>query len=230
MATNGLQGVNFHGGGRSPYSPLNDNGSNITIVNSEFYGLKMLSLMAPGNVVSASLAMTSNVNFTAYGVRQSNGPISVLLNNKDTNNTVSVSVNLGSYVTSAQLIAMTAPALSSTNNFMLGGAPISTNGSWTGGVQAVLSATNGQLTVNVPPISAVLLNPVVASPAIAFSASGNQLILNWPTNYTGWLLQSNSVGAANNSWYNVPGSTNTNRWSVTVQSGQTNVYYRLLFP
>lgn len=161
VALNGGQGINFHGGGRSPYTPIADNGMTVLQVRPEFYGLKMFSLLPHGNVVPATIALASNIDFTAYGVRQADRAVSALLNNKDTNNTVVVSVHLGPDVTTAQLIELTGPSLHSTNGYTLGGATINPNGSWNGGAQAVLSATNGLFTVYVPPISAVLLNPVV---------------------------------------------------------------------
>ena len=230
MALNGGQGVNFHGGGRSPYSPLIDNGTAVTAVGPEFYGLKMFSLIPPGNVIPAAVTLTSNINFTAYGVRQADGAISVLLNNKDTSDTVAVSVNLGPNVTGAQLIALTGPSLYSTGDFTIGGATINPDGSWNGGVQEVLSATNGQLTVDVPPTSAILLNPLVAPPEIAFTVNGNQLTLDWPTNYSGWLLESNSIDLASTTWSPIPGSGNTNRVQITIQPGQSSMFYRLSPP
>jgi hypothetical protein len=230
VALNGGQGINFHGGGKSPYSPLTDNGTNIATVGPEFYGLKMMSLIPPGNVIPATITPGPNINFTAYGVRQASGAISVLLDNKDPGNAVVVSVNPGPNVAGAQLIELSGPALNSTSSFMLGGATINIDGSWNGGVQQILTATNGQLTVTVPPISAILLNPVLAPPEIAFSVNGNQLTLNWPTNYAGWLLQSNAISLATTNWFVEPGSGNTNRVQITIQTGRTNVFYRLSSP
>jgi len=230
MAVNGGAGVNFHGGWISPYTPIVDDRTDVQRVGPEFYGLKMFSLLPHGNVVPATVTVYSGTNFTAYGVRQANGTISALLNNKETSNTVAVSVNLGTNVVSARLIKLTGPSLYSTSSYTLGGATINPDGSWLGGVQAVLPATNGQLTVVVPPISAFLLNPVLASPEIAVSVNGSQLTLNWPTNYTGWLLESNSTGLASTNWFPLPGSGNTNRWQITIQPGQSNIFYRLSFP
>jgi len=231
LALNGAQGVNLHGGGRSPYTPLYDNNTGKVLqVRPEFYGLKMFSLLPHGNVVPANLTLDWNVNFTAYGVRTAGGGISALLNNKETSNSVTVSVNLGPNVSGAQLIKLTGPSLFSTNGYMLGGATINPDGSWSGGVQAVLPATNGQLTVSVPPISAFLLNPVLAPSEIAVSVSSSQLTLNWPINYIGWLLESNSTGLAGTNWFPVPGSGNTNRVQITIPPGQNNVFYRLSLP
>jgi hypothetical protein len=230
VALNGGQGVNFHGGGKSPYSPIFDNGTNVTTVGPEFYGLKMLSLIPPGNVIPATVTPSSTTNFTAYGVRQADGAISALLNNKDPSDPVATSINLGPGVTGAQLIELTGPSLSSTSGFMLGGATINPDGTWVGGVQTVLPATNGQLTVNVPPYTAILLEPVVMPTNITFCVAGNQLSLNWPANYIGWMLQSNSTGLANAKWFPVPGSANTNYVQFTIQPSQHNVFYRLSLP
>lgn len=230
VALNGGQGVNFHGGGKSPYSPVFDNGTSVTAVGPEFYGLKMLSLIPPGNIIPTIVTPASNTNLTAYGVRQADGAISALLNNKDPSDAEAASINLGPYVTSAQVIELTGSSLSSTSGFMLGGATINPNGTWAGGVQAVLSETNGLLTVTVPPHTAMLLNPVISPANITVSVAGNQLSLTWPTNYTGWLLESNSTGLMSANWFLMPGSVNTNRVQLTIQSDQRNVFYRLSSP
>lgn len=170
FAEDGGQGVNFHGGDKSPYSPINNNGSTITAVGPEYYAMKMFSLLPKGGTVLPTTVNLSptNVNFSAYGVQDVNGAITAVLVNKEVNDTVSVTLNLGSGVTSAELITLTAPNLFDetwkngyidSTGFELGGATINTDGTWGGGVQAVLPATDGQLTVNVPPTSAYLLIP-----------------------------------------------------------------------
>jgi hypothetical protein len=139
MAVNGGAGVNFHGGWISPYSPLIDDRTNVHRVGPEFYGLKMFSLLPAGNVIPATITVYSGTNFTAYGVRQTNIGISALLNNKDANNTVAVTVNLGTNVIGAQWIGLTGPSLYSASCYTLGGAIINAaDGTWKGGVQAVL--------------------------------------------------------------------------------------------
>lgn len=162
VAEDGGQGVNFHGGDKSPYSPINNNGTTITSVGPEFYAMKMFSLLPKwgSRVVPATVTLNpANVNFTAYGVQGADGAISAVLNNKEVNDTVSVTINLGSGVSRVGLITLTAPNLFDATGFTLGGAAISTNGTWDGGVQKVLTANDGELTVNVPPTSAYLLIP-----------------------------------------------------------------------
>jgi autotransporter-associated beta strand protein len=163
-AINGCQGVNFHGGGNTAiYTPIFDSGTNVIEARPVFYGLKLFSLLPPGQVLPAAVSLGSSINFTAYGVREDSGAICAVLNNKETNDSVQVSLNLGSIVTAAQMIELTGTNLASTNGYTIGGATINPDGSWAGGVQSVLSAANGQLTVTVPPMTAVWLNPVAAT-------------------------------------------------------------------
>lgn len=168
-AENGCQGVNFHGGGDGTgYTPIADNGTSVVQARPEFYALKMFSLAdaGQGSVVPATMTLSSNLNFTAYGIRRPNGALSVLLNNKDTNNAIQVSINLGAEVTAAQAIELSGTNLNATNGYTLGGAVINPDGSWSGAIQSVTPASNGQLTFLVPPITAVLLNPVVSGPSV----------------------------------------------------------------
>jgi len=231
-ALNGAQGVNFHGGGIvTGYAPIADNGSMVLQAQPEFYGLKMFSLVPQGSVIPAVVSLETNINFTAYGVQRTGGGISAVLVNKETNYSVQVSINLGTIARGAQLIELTGPALDSTNGYTIGAAEIDADGSWMGVSESVSSATNGQCIFTVPPISAVLLNPVVPGTNIVFSVTGNLLDLSWPSNYTGWLLQSNSAGlATSNAWFAVPGSTASNSVQITIDPSLTNVFYRMIQP
>jgi autotransporter-associated beta strand protein len=180
IALNGGQGVNFHGGGSGPgYTPIADNGTAVIQARPEFYGLKIFSLVSQGNVIPAVVSLASNINFTAYGVRRASGGISAVLLNKETNDYVQVSINLETNVGAAQLLELNGLALDSTNGYTLGGATINADGSWAGGVQSVIAATNGQLTLIMPPISAVLLNPMVTEVT-------NYLLANDALNSSSW--------------------------------------------
>jgi len=165
----GVQGVNFHGGDKSPYSPINNNGATITSIGPEFYAMKMVSMIpSGGSIVPATVTLSPSIaNFSAYGVQGSNGSITAVLNNKEVNYTVSASLNLGSNVSSVELISLTAPNLFDSTGLILGGAPINTNGTWGGGVQQVITVTSGQVTLNVPPTTAYLLIPNSTPPAAA---------------------------------------------------------------
>lgn len=88
-----------------------------------------------------------------------------------------------------------------------------------------LSATEIlRLTANQPP------PPVMATTLIAVSA-GNTINFSWPSNYLGCRLESNSVSlAAPGSWFNVPGSANSNRLTLPLNVSSSNVFFRLVYP
>jgi hypothetical protein len=160
LALNGAQGVNFHCGGRSPYTPLYDNNNaTVSAVRPEFYALKMFSLLPPGKVISATVTPRQTF-FTAYGVNCTSGGICVLLNNKDMANTMAITVNVGVKVSGVSVVELSCSQdLYATSGMTLGGAAITTNGMWSGGVQWALTPTHGQVTVDVPPATAFLMYP-----------------------------------------------------------------------
>jgi len=103
-------------------------------------------------------------------------------------------------------------------------AAVTVGGNGTAG-SASLQITNGQLNLVVSP------NLPATGTNLLFSVVGNQLSLSWPTNYVGWLLQSNSVNLANsNYWFTVPGSAVSNRVQIIIAPGNANVFYRMAQP
>ncbi len=90
---------------------------------------------------------------------------------------------------------------------------------------ASLQITGGELYLNVGPIL-----PATGT-NITVSVTGHQLNLSWPSNYLGWLLQSNPLSlASTGSWFSVPGSAGTNRVQITIDPSKTNVFYRMSPP
>jgi hypothetical protein len=72
--------------------------------------------------------------------------------------------------------------------------------------------------------------PTKIGMSLTASLTNSQLTLSWPTDHTGWQLQSNSVGlAVTNGWYTVGGSTLTNTITVTPSVAPTNVFYRMFY-
>jgi hypothetical protein len=55
--------------------------------------------------------------------------------------------------------------------------------------------------------------------------------MSWPSNYTGWLLESNSVSLVNTAaWATVSGSSTTNEFILTIDPLKTNVFFRMRLP
>jgi hypothetical protein len=71
---------------------------------------------------------------------------------------------------------------------------------------------------------------------LTFSASGGNLTLSWPSNYVGWILQSQtnlrSVGltVATNTWFDMAGSDALTSTNLPVSPAQPTVFFRLRYP
>jgi hypothetical protein len=64
-----------------------------------------------------------------------------------------------------------------------------------------------------------------------FHLSGKQLDFSWPSNYTGWLLQSNASNLANsNGWFTVSGSAASKHLQITVDPAHPSVFYLMAQP
>ena len=67
---------------------------------------------------------------------------------------------------------------------------------------------------------------------LTFSVSANTLSLSWPSNYVGWILQTNVAGlTVGSGWYDVPGSSTNTQLSVPLtNSTVTSEFFRLRYP
>jgi hypothetical protein len=157
LAAGGASGVNLHGGGDGPgYTPIaNDTAGNIVAARPEYYGVLLFALAAQGRLVSATVTGPA-INFSAYAIDRNDGSTAVVLVNKDGAQGLRVTVDVGRPLTSAQETMLTGPALESTTGVQLGGAPVESDGGWSGAATSLL--VNGTGTrIDVPPISAVLV-------------------------------------------------------------------------
>jgi len=96
---------------------------------------------------------------------------------------------------------------------------------------AVTSDYSGGTTLN---STAATLHVVATNPTnITTSVSGNQLTLSWPSDHTGWRLQSQTnsvaVGLGSN-WADVAGATTTNQVTIQIDSANGAVFFRLVYP
>ena len=76
--------------------------------------------------------------------------------------------------------------------------------------------------------STVATNPT----NITFSvSSGTNLLLSWPGDHLGWTLVTNSVGLTSSSnWFPYPGSAAVTNENIIIGRGQSNVFFRLVYP
>jgi hypothetical protein len=91
-------------------------------------------------------------------------------------------------------------------------------------------AVDGSLTLVAP----VFVPTVNTNPTnITTSVSGGNLTLTWPSDHTGWRLQtqtnSNTAGLGTN-WLDVAGATATNQVVVPINSTNGSVFFRMVYP
>ncbi len=70
----------------------------------------------------------------------------------------------------------------------------------------------------------------IVPPGMGFTVTGSTLVLNWPANYVGWSLQSNSTGLDSSNWVTVPASGNATNYSIAINPAMSNVFFRLVSP
>ena len=155
------RGVNFHGGGNGTgYTPIADSNGTVVSARPVFYAMAMFAQLAQGHAVPATVTLGQSVNFTAYGVARTDGASNVILVNKDPTLTVVARVSAGVSVSAMLPMSLTGQGLSSTTGLLLGNAAIGADGFWSPQGASALPAAQGQLTVNVAPMSAMLLRSV----------------------------------------------------------------------
>lgn len=64
---------------------------------------------------------------------------------------------------------------------------------------------------------------------VTVQASNNQLLLSWPQDHLGWVLQMQTNGLGNN-WVDVPNSANVTSTNIPIDPTQGSVFLRLAYP
>jgi hypothetical protein len=104
---------------------------------------------------------------------------------------------------------------------------VTISGGVTAGTTTSLSISNAELYLVVA--GGVNMNPT----NIVFSVMGNQLTLSWAADHTGWTLQAQtnclSAGISTN-WFDVDGSSDTNKVIIPIYLTNGSVFYRLVYP
>jgi uncharacterized protein (TIGR03437 family) len=161
VASNGGTGVNFHVGssGEGPYTPIQVNSSGVT-ARPLYDALLLFHAASSGRVVPLALS-SGGIDVNAYAVLAGDGTLRVAVVNEDASNDASVSITPGAAYTRALALRLTAPALDSTTGFLLGGAAVAADGTWSPAQLETVSATflfsSGTYSLAVPSGSAVLV-------------------------------------------------------------------------
>lgn len=175
--------------------------------------------------------LTINSNLTL------NGNVFVRVNKNlspaQSNDMVSVTGTLSSAGTGTVTVTnIGSTALAAGDTFQIFNGPVSGANTMTvsGGVAGTVwtnkLALNGSIAV-LSVGSGVATNPT----NITFSVSnGTNLSLTWPGNHLGWTLLTNSAGLTTTNWYPYPGSASVTNENIIIGPGQSNVFFRLVYP
>jgi hypothetical protein len=153
-------GVNFNGGGsdQTSYSPIYDDGTNVTGIGPDYYGLlAAYSLLRPGAKLMTTQVTPAPTTFSAYAVQRTNGTTWFILSNKDPNNDITVSVTRPGSSTAANSLLLTAPSLTATSGIQLGGSSVGINGSWSAASNPSLNMVGTSAVVTIPAGSAQIV-------------------------------------------------------------------------
>jgi hypothetical protein len=142
------------------YEPIKENGGVVVQVQPEYYGMLLFTQAGTGSMVSTTVS-TSAQYFTAWAIKAADGSTSVVLNNRNASSGVSVTVDLGSAVSSASAIYLEGtPAgnlTAAAGAVTLAGAPVSVAGDWPRNAPYIQTVSGNTVSVYVPAASAALV-------------------------------------------------------------------------
>jgi hypothetical protein len=157
IAQGGSVGVNLHGGGNGDgYTPIADNDGVVVEARPEYYGLLLCALAGQGPLLGTTINAGS-LNTSAFTVQNSASQLSLIINNKDTMQSVQFTVTCPSSVESATLQILTGPSLSATSGVTIQGSPVNPDGTFAPQSPYGLTVSGETFTGYVPAASAVLI-------------------------------------------------------------------------
>ncbi|MGO9230395.1 MAG: hypothetical protein ACLQKA_14485 [Bryobacteraceae bacterium] len=176
LASNAAAGVNFNVGdsGKGSYTPIQASSEGVS-ARPLYDALLLFQLAASGRIVPIKL-VSGGIDVNAYAVLAADGTLRVTVVNEDASNDALVSITPGSAYTRALALSLTAPALDSTTGFLLGGAAVAADGTWSPAQFETVNASSvlsiAMYSVTVPSGSAVVVGFGGTALGIGNSAGG----------------------------------------------------------
>lgn len=163
-AQGGADGVNLHGGGNGAgYTPIANNGAAIVEARPEYYGVLLFTLAGVGSLLQTQLDAGS-LNATAYTVKKAAGGVSLVIVNKESTQSLQLTVNLPQSFTTVAILEMSqqsaglaGPNLAATTGVTIQGATVSVDGNFVPGNAYTAKLNGNSLSCYVPALSAILV-------------------------------------------------------------------------
>lgn len=155
VAEQGGAGINLHGGYTpGKYSPIyfSDGDYHAAPI---YYSMLLFRQAAQGRVVPVECQ--TSANFIAHAVLGDDHKLRVVLINKDLTQSVKASIAAGASFKKAEIIRLSAPSVTSTEEITLAGNAVAKDGTWAPQPGEKLPCVNGKFKVTSPAGSAALL-------------------------------------------------------------------------
>jgi len=158
LAAAGGTGINFHGGGYGWYTPIAGTPEDGFLARPIYYGMLMFSQAGAGQLFETSLDGIERAPIlTAYGLRATNGKERAIVINKNLDRRVLITVSANHGMRGVQVLRLHAPRIDDTTDVTLGAAPVGASGNWSAQQTETVSATNGNIELDLPAASAAVL-------------------------------------------------------------------------
>ena len=141
------------------YSPIQEISGQVVGAAPLFYGMLLFTRAGTGTILPTS-AQAGGVNVTAYAVAPGDGSTNIVLDNKDPYTDLTVTVDVGATVSSADVVYLQGPSpasLGATSGITLAGAGISPSGVWSPNPPIPACSSGTTVVVDLPPASAALV-------------------------------------------------------------------------
>jgi hypothetical protein len=161
LASQGCSGVNMETGVNqlgfiSSYSPIGDDEQGHYSAAPEYYGMLAFSLAGRGDLLPVETdAPTAAIK--AYATRPKEGGLELTLINKSETASV-LHLNTRSQSREAAVMRLTGPAIDAKTGIMLGGAEVTSRGTWKAAGTEALPIRKGQFTIPMPAASAAIVS------------------------------------------------------------------------
>jgi hypothetical protein len=166
LAYNGCSGVNMETGVNqlgfiSSYSPIGDDEQGHYVARPEYYGLLAFCLFGQGELLHVEVSASPRIK--AYAARPREGTLMLTLINKATTASVlHVATGIDGTDLNAKVVRLTGPAVDATSGITLGGAQVTSRGTWKPAKSETLPLRKGQLIIEMPAASAAVVQMVRA--------------------------------------------------------------------
>ena len=154
----GYEGLNFHGGKETRYTPVAQAfRSRDFVPRPLYYGMLFCAQALPGTLV-ASHRGDEDALLRDFAVLGADGREKVILINQHADTDYTVLVTAERPIGSARALRLSAPDLEARRAVRLGDAPVNGRGEWTGGRFEPLETRDGLVAIDVPAASAVMVD------------------------------------------------------------------------